>query len=251
MVHRQEHAETPLKIAIVGKYAALPDAYISVTEAVRHAAFEQGAKADIKLINSEEVTRGTAGELLSDCAGIIVPGGFGNRGIEGKLEAARYARENKIPYLGLCLGMHIAVIEFARNVLGWADADSAEFMQTEHSVIDLMPDQKGVEMGGTMRLGLYPCRLRENTTVRRAYGAELIQERHRHRYEFNNDFREDFERAGMILAGQSPDGRLVETVELPESVHPFYAAVQFHPEFRSRPNRPHPLFAAFVAAALE
>ena len=254
MVHRQEHAEKPLKIAIVGKYAALPDAYISVMEAVRHAAFEQGAKADIKLINSEEVTAETAGELLSDCSGIIVPGGFGNRGIEGKIEAVRFARENKVPYLGLCLGMHMAVIEFARNVIGWADADSAEFRETAHNVIDIMPDQRGVEMGGTMRLGLYPCRLAENSKARSCYNSELIYERHRHRYEFNNDFRAEFESRGMYLTGQSPDGKLVEIVEIPDCQpglpgHPFFVAVQFHPEFRSRPNRPHPLFSGLITAA--
>ena len=247
MVHRQEHAEKPLKIAIVGKYAALPDAYISVMEAVRHAAFEQGTKADIKLINSEEVNAGTVDNLLSDCAGIIVPGGFGNRGIEGKIEAVRYARENKVPYLGLCLGMHMAVIEFARNVIGWKDADSAEFSETEHNVIDLMPDQRGVEMGGTMRLGLYPCKLAEGSKAREAYGSELIYERHRHRYEFNNDYRADFEEKGMKLVGQSPDGKLVEIVEIPEL--PYFVAVQFHPEFKSRPNRPHPLFMGLIKAA--
>ena len=187
-------------------------------ESVRHAAFAQGCKADIKLINSEEVTAETAGELLSDCAGIIVPGGFGNRGIEGKIEAVRYARENKVPYLGLCLGMHMAVIEFARNVIGWKDADSAEFAETAHSVIDLMPDQKGVDMGGTMRLGLYPCRLSEGSNARSCYNSELIYERHRHRYEFNNIYRAEFEQAGMTLVGQSPDGKLVEIVEIPE--HP-------------------------------
>ena len=247
MVHRQEHAEKPLKIAIVGKYAALPDAYISVMEAVRHAAFEQGAKADIKLINSEEVNADTVDGLLYDCAGIIVPGGFGNRGIEGKIEAVRYAREKKVPYLGLCLGMHMAVIEFARNVIGWKDADSAEFSETEHNVIDLMPDQRGVEMGGTMRLGLYPCKLAEGSIARRVYDSDLIYERHRHRYEFNNDYRADFEEKGMKLIGQSPDGKLVEIVEIPD--HPFFTAVQFHPEFKSRPNRPHPLFMGLIAAA--
>ena len=248
MVHRQEHAETPLKIAIVGKYAALPDAYISVMEAVRHAAFAQGCKADIKLINSEDVTAGTVNSLLSGCAGIIVPGGFGNRGIEGKIEAVRYARENKVPYLGLCLGMHMAVIEFARNVIGWKDADSAEFSESEHSVIDLMPDQKGVEMGGTMRLGLYPCKLAENSKARSCYGSELIYERHRHRYEFNNIYRAGFEQNGMELVGKSPDGKLVEIVEIPD--HPFFVAVQFHPEFKSRPNRPQPLFTGLVKSAL-
>ena len=246
MVHRQEHAEKPLKIAIVGKYAALPDAYISVMEAVRHAAFAQGAKAEIKLINSEEVNAETVSDLLSGCAGIIVPGGFGNRGIEGKIEAVRYARENKVPYLGLCLGMHMAVIEFARNVLGWSDADSAEFAVTAHNVIDLMPDQRGVEMGGTMRLGAYPCELAEGSLALKCYGISYISERHRHRYEFNNDFREDFEKNGMKLSGKSPDGKLVEIVEIPD--HPFFIAVQFHPEFKSRPNRPHALFMGLIRA---
>ena len=249
MVHKQEHAETPLKIAIVGKYAALPDAYISVMESVRHAAFAQGAKAEIKLINSEEVTVETVSGLLSDCAGIIVPGGFGNRGIEGKIEAVRYAREHRVPYLGLCLGMHMAVIEFARNVLGWNDADSAEFAETAHNVIDLMPDQRGVEMGGTMRLGAYPCELADESLAQKCYCEKLIFERHRHRYEFNNDFREDFESRGMKLSGKSPDGKLVEIVEI--SDHPYFVAVQFHPEFKSRPNRPHPLFSGLIAAASE
>ncbi len=247
MVHRHEHADKPLRIAIVGKYAALPDAYLSVMEAVRHAAFAQGCKADIRLINSEDVNEKNADELLSDCAGIIVPGGFGNRGINGKIEAVRYAREHNVPYLGLCLGMHMAVIEFARNVLGWKDADSAEFSETSHNVIDLMADQRGVEMGGTMRLGLYPCMLSEGSIARSCYDSGLVYERHRHRYEFSNEFRDEFEKAGMKLSGQSPDEELVEIVELPG--HPFFVAVQFHPEFKSRPNRAHPLFMGLISAA--
>ena len=250
MVRRQESADRRVNIAVVGKYAVLPDAYISVTEAVRHAGFSLGARAEVRLINSELVSDSTAEGLLSGFDGILVPGGFGDRGIEGKIEAARYAREHKIPYLGLCLGMQIAVIEFARNVLGWQDAHSAEFADTPHNVIDLMPEQRGVELGGTMRLGAYPCLLRGGTLSRELYGTAEISERHRHRYEFNYDYLTDFTDKGMIFAGCSPDGRLMEIAELPREVHPFYAASQFHPEFKSRPNRPHPLFLGFVRAAL-
>ena len=251
MVKRQKSADESVKIAVVGKYAVLPDAYISVMEAVRHAGYSLGIKAEIKLINSELVTPETTDELLDECDGILVPGGFGDRGIQGKIEAVRYARENKIPYLGLCLGMHMAVIEFARNVLGWSDADSAEFRETPHNVIDIMPDQKNVEMGGTMRLGLYPCRLAEETLARALYNKELIYERHRHRYEFNNKFMQDFVENGMIFSGSSPDGKLMEIAELKKELHPWFTAVQFHPEFKSRPNKPHPLFVGFIRAAVD
>lgn len=251
MVKRQKSADKSVKIAVVGKYAVLPDAYISVMEAVRHAGYSLGIKAEIKLINSELVTPETTDELLDECDGILVPGGFGDRGIQGKIEAVRYARENKIPYLGLCLGMHMAVIEFARNVLGWSDADSAEFRETPHNVIDIMPDQKNVEMGGTMRLGLYPCRLSEETLARALYNKELIYERHRHRYEFNNKFMQDFVENGMVFSGSSPDGKLMEIAELKKELHPWFTAVQFHPEFKSRPNKPHPLFVGFIRAAVD
>ena len=259
MVKMQENATKPLTIGLVGKYVALPDAYISVMESIRHAGAANGCKVDIKLINSEEVTEENAHEMLAGLDGICVPGGFGSRGIEGKIQAVHYARMNKIPYLGLCLGMHMAVIEFARYACGLKNANSGEFnscdlkdenagnySESAHNVIDIMPDQKGVDMGGTMRLGLYPCKLEEGTISRRVYADELIYERHRHRYEFNNAYREIMAEKGLKFAGLSPDGKLVEIVELPTDVHPFFVAVQFHPEFKSRPNRPHPLFNEFI-----
>lgn len=252
MVHQQENATKELTVGLVGKYVALPDAYISVMESLRHASFANGANVHIKLIQSEDITPETAEEYLKDCDGILVPGGFGNRGIEGKICAVQYAREHKVPYFGLCLGMHMATIEFARHVVGFDGANSAEFAEDGmYNVIDIMPDQKGVDMGGTMRLGLYPCKLQEGTISREVYGEELIYERHRHRYEFNNTYRQDFLNKGFILAGQSPDGKLVEIVELPKTMHPWFVAVQFHPEFKSRPNRPHPLFNSFVQASLK
>ncbi|MCH5197035.1 MAG: CTP synthase [Oscillospiraceae bacterium] len=251
MVERQKNASKPLVIGLVGKYVSLPDAYISVMESIRHAGAANGCKVDIKLINSEEITAENASEMLGGLDGICVPGGFGDRGIEGKIEAVRYARENKIPYLGLCLGMQMAVIEFARHVGGLEGANSAEFGEFEHPVIDLMPDQKGVEMGGTMRLGLYPCKLEESSISRSVYGDGLIYERHRHRYEFNNVYREELSEKGLKFAGLSPDGKLVEIVELSRDIHPFFVAVQFHPEFKSRPNRPHPLFNEFIRVASE
>ena len=251
MVHKQENATGKVTIGLVGKYVALPDAYLSVMESLRHASFAQDAAVDIRLINAEEVTAETAESLLKDCDGILVPGGFGDRGIEGKIQAVHYARVNKIPYLGICLGMHMATIEFARYVIGLKDANSAEFYDGENAVIDIMPDQRGVDMGGTMRLGLYPCKLEEDSISRSAYGDNLIYERHRHRYEFNNKFRQQFTDKGFILAGQSPDGKLVEIVELPKEVHPWFVAVQFHPEFKSRPNRPHPLFSGFIEASIK
>lgn len=251
MVRKQEHAEKNLTIGLVGKYVALPDAYISVMESLRHAGFENGANIDIRLINSEEVNPETADKLLGECDGILVPGGFGDRGIEGKIEAVRYARENKKPYLGLCLGMHMAVIEFARHVANLEGANSSEFVDGKYNVIDIMPDQKDVDMGGTMRLGLYPCKLDAASISRGVYGDELIYERHRHRYEFNNAFRETLTEKGLVLAGLSPNEKLVEIIELPKSMHPWFVAVQFHPEFKSRPNRAHPLFRDFIRASLE
>ena len=252
MVKRQYNATKNTVIGLVGKYVALPDAYLSVMESLRHAGFENESHVEIKLINAEEVTHETSAKLLGDCDGILVPGGFGDRGIEGKIEAVRFARENKKPYLGLCLGMHMATIEFARHVAGLDNANSSEFTpDNEHNVIDLMPDQKDVDMGGTMRLGIYPCKLEAGTISREVYGDELIYERHRHRYEFNNVFRKQLTESGLVIAGQSPDGKLVEIVELPREVHPWFVAVQFHPEFKSRPNRAHPLFKDFIRASLE
>ncbi|MDE7233636.1 MAG: CTP synthase, partial [Ruminiclostridium sp.] len=230
MVYRQENTTKTVTIGLVGKYVALPDAYISVMESLRHAAYDKDASVDIRLINAEEVTDETAESLLGDCDGILVPGGFGDRGIEGKISAVHYARVHKKPYLGLCLGMHMATIEFARYVIGLKDANSAEFYGGENAVIDIMPDQRGVDLGGTMRLGLYPCKLAEGTISRALYGEELIYERHRHRYEFNNKFRQQFIDNGFVLAGQSPDDKLIENLELPQSAHPRFVAGQFHPE---------------------
>ena len=239
-----------VRIAIVGKYVKLHDAYLSVAEALRHAGYENGHSVEIEWIDSEQVTEKTAGELLSDCDGILVPGGFGDRGIEGKIQTARYAREHNIPYFGICLGMQIAVIEYARDVLGLTAANSSEFApEGTRNVIDLMPDQKGnIPKGGTMRLGSYPCKIVPGTKMAQAYGEELITERHRHRYEFNNLYRERLAEGGLFISGTSPDGRIVETVEVPEN--DFYVGVQYHPEFKSRPNRAHPLFREFVAAAV-
>ena len=251
MVERVRGAKKSVRIGIVGKYVRLHDAYLSVAEALRHAGYALDAHVDVDWIDAETVTKENAHDLLGALDGILVPGGFGERGIEGMIETARYARERNVPYFGICLGMQIAVIEFARSVLGLADANSGEFSpDTPHKVIDFMPGQSDeVDKGGTLRLGAYPCEIKAGTVLADAYGATSISERHRHRYEFNNDYREAFEAAGMTLAGLSPDGRLVETVEL--SGRPFYLGVQFHPEFKSRPNRPHPLFFAFVKAALK
>ena len=251
MVERIKARKECVKIAVVGKYIKLHDAYLSVAEALRHGGYENSCKVDIKWIEAEDVTDETADEILSDVSGVLVPGGFGDRGIEGKIAAAKYARTHNIPYFGICLGMQIAVIEFARNVLGIADADSGEFAENcPHKVIDFMPDQYGdIPKGGTMRLGAYPCTIAEGTIMEKAYGTTSISERHRHRYEFNNEYREQMEEAGMKIAGTSPDGRLVEAVELPQ--HPYYVGVQYHPEFKSRPNKAHPLFREFIAAALK
>ena len=251
MLDRITAREKTVKIALCGKYVQLHDAYLSVAEALRHAGYENKAFIDIKWIDTELITEYTVDELLGDVDGVLVPGGFGNRGVEGKIIAAKYARENDIPYLGICLGMQTAVIEYARNVLGFADADSGEFSpDSTHKVIDLMPDQKGIiDKGGTMRLGAYPCKIRKDTIMERAYGQPEVAERHRHRYEFNNEFRTQFEENGMIFTGTSPNGLLVEAVEIPE--HRFYIGVQYHPEFKSRPNHAHPLFREFVKAAVE
>ena len=251
MVKREKAAHKKVRIALVGKYTQLHDAYLSVVESLNHAGTANDAVVDIQWVDSEGVTDDNAAEKLAGCSGILVPGGFGDRGIEGMITACRYARENKIPYFGICLGMQMAVIEFARHVLGWEDANSSEFSETtKHPVIALMPDQVNVtEKGGTMRLGKYPCVLTEDTHSYALYGAAEISERHRHRFEFNNDYRADMEAKGMTLAGQSPDGRLVEIVEVPD--HPWFVGAQFHPEFKSRPDRPHPLFYGFVKAAME
>lgn len=249
MLRRAKSCDKKVRIALVGKYVQLHDAYLSVAEALTHAGFENGAKVEIDWVDSEELTPESAPCALQGADGILVPGGFGGRGIEGKIAAAKYARENDVPYLGICLGMQTAVIEFARDVLNIPDADSSEFSPAgAHSVIDIMPDQLGVKMGGTMRLGAYPCKVREGTKLFAAYGEALISERHRHRFEFNNDYRAAFEGAGMVLSGTSPDGRLVEAVEIPRNR--FFVGVQFHPEFKSRPNAAHPLFREFVRAAL-
>ncbi len=248
MVHRAKHPSGTVEIALVGKYVALHDAYLSVVEALTHGGIANGVKVDIRWVDSETATDENAANLLSGCAGVLVPGGFGSRGVEGKISAIRYARESKIPFLGICLGMQMAVVELARHA-GLAGAHSSELdPRTPYPVIDLMPDQAGVtEKGGTMRLGSYPCVLTAGSKAAAAYGAEHIDERHRHRYEFNNAYRQALADAGLRLSGLSPDGRLVEIVELPD--HPWFVGVQFHPELKSRPNRAHPLFREFIAAA--
>ena len=251
MVERQKAAHKQVTIGLVGKYVALQDAYLSVAEALRHGGIVNDAKVEILWIDSEKITRETAPAMLGACDGIIVPGGFGDRGIEGMIEAIRYAREEKVPLFGICLGMQLAVVEFARNVAGLEDANSSEFVpDSEHSVIDIMEDQKDVtNKGGTMRLGLYPCKLLDGTLVRSIYQEELIYDRHRHRWEFNNAYRKMLTEAGLTIAGLSPDERLVEIVEYHD--HPWFIGVQFHPEFKSRPNKPQKLFASFIAAALD
>ena len=238
-----------VNIAIVGKYIKLEDSYLSVIESLHHAGFENHVKVNIKLIDCEEINPDTVKEKLAGLQGIIVPGGFGNRGIEGKIETIKYARENNIPFLGICLGMQMAVVEFARNVLGLKDANSSEFSETTlNPVIHIMDDQIGIDKkGGTMRLGAYPCILKEGSLAKELYGKQKISERHRHRYEYNNDYREKLEKAGLICSGTSPDGKLVEIVEYKN--HPYFIAGQFHPELKSRPNRPAPLFIGLVRAA--
>ena len=250
MVYRIKHLEKKVTIGLVGKYIRLHDAYLSVAEALHHAGYANSAEVEIRWIDSEEITPENVSDMLRGCDGILVPGGFGNRGIEGMITTAQYCRENNVPYLGICLGMQIAVIEFARHVCGIADADSGEFApEGKHKVIDFLPDQNDeVDKGGTLRLGSYPCVLKEGTVIRKWYGADTIRERHRHRYEFNNDYRDLMAERGMILSGKSPDGVIVETVELPGQ--DFFVGVQFHPEFRSRPNRPHPLFLGLLHASI-
>lgn len=240
-----------MNIAIVGKYVQLHDAYISVVEALKHGGISNRTTVNIKWIDSETVTKENVTALLGNVNGILVPGGFGPRGIDGKLYAIQYAREHHVPYLGLCLGMQLAIVEFARNVVGYNDAHSIELdPSTTHPVIALMPDQNGVEdIGGTLRLGSYPCVLDKDSLAYNLYGEEMIHERHRHRYEVNNDFRAALTEHGMKLSGISPDGRIVEMCEL--SDHPFFIATQAHPELKSRPNRPHPLFRGFIKAALD
>lgn len=249
MVHRAKHPKGTVVIALVGKYIGLHDAYLSVVEALTHGGIENDVSVEVRWVNSEEVTPETVDGLLAGAQGVLVPGGFGDRGIEGKIEAIRYARENKVPFLGICLGMQMAVVEYARNVCGLAGAHSSELdPKTPYPVIDLMPDQVGVTAkGGTMRLGSYPCRLAAGSLAASVYGTLDINERHRHRYEFNNDYRETLTKAGLVLSGLSPDSRLVEMIELPR--HPWFAAGQFHPELKSRPNRAHPLFREFIGAA--
>jgi len=251
MVNTIKHLETDVTVALVGKYTALHDAYISVVEALKHGGLAHKSNVNIRWIDSEELTPENVDQYLGDVSGVLVPGGFGNRGTEGMITAIKYARENKIPFLGLCLGMQLAIVEYSRHVVGFNDAHSIELdPQTTHPVIHLMPDQDGVEdLGGTLRLGSYPCILDPTSKAYELYGATEIHERHRHRYEVNNYYRKDFTDAGMLLSGISPDGRIVEMMEIPE--HPWFIATQAHPEFKSRPNRPHPLFQGFVGAALK
>ncbi|WP_432406892.1 CTP synthase [Wukongibacter sp. M2B1] len=251
IVDREMNPKAKVKIALVGKYVELKDAYLSVAEALKHAGIASEAQVEIDWVHSEYLNEENVDEILKDVDGVLVPGGFGDRGVEGKITATKYARENKIPFLGICLGMQLAVVEFARNVVGLKDAHSSELdPETTNPVIDLMPDQKDIEdMGGTMRLGIYPCKIYEETKAHGAYGEDLIYERHRHRYEFNNYFRDILKEKGLIISGISPDERLVEIVELKD--HPWFVAGQFHPEFKSRPTRPHPLFKDFVKAALK
>lgn len=252
LVDRVLNLQKTVRIAIVGKYVELPDAYISVIEALKHSGFCYNSDIDVELINSAEITAENVEDILGNVDGILVPGGFGDRGIEGKIETIRYARENDVPFLGICLGMQMACVEFARNVIGLEDANTTERdPETLYNVIDLMTDQEGVEdLGGTLRLGLYPCKLQKGTKTAQAYQEEeVVQERHRHRYEFNNDFRDTFAESGMVFSGVSPDNHLVEIVEVPENK--FFVGCQFHPELISRPNRPQKLIKGFVEASLE
>ena len=254
MIGRVHSCNKKVTIGLVGKYVELEDAYLSVAEALRHGGFENSAEVDIKGIQSENLNENTVAEMLHGCDGIIVPGGFGDRGIEGMIEAIKYAREHKIPMFGICLGMQMSVVEFARHVAGLEGANSSEFGDTPYPVIDIMDSQKDItEKGGTMRLGLYPCKLADNSRCAEIYSApqNLIRERHRHRWEFNNEYRKLLEDKGLMLAGLSPDEKLVEIVELPKNVHPWFVGVQFHPEFKSRPNRAHPLFRDFIRASIE
>lgn len=252
---KQDHADRHtdrVKVAVVGKYTQLPDAYLSVIEALHHSGIFFDRHMDVQLVDGESLDEGNVDEVLADASGILVPGGFGKRAFDGKICAARYAREHNVPYLGLCLGMQVAVCEFARDVAGLEGASSSEFdPEGPHSVIDLMDSQENVtEKGGTMRLGAYPCKLAEGSLAREAYGEDLVFERHRHRYEFNNAYRDELEHAGLVVSGTSPDGGLVEMVELPRETHPWFVATQAHPEFKSRPTKPQPLFREFVRAAI-
>ncbi|MDU5082063.1 CTP synthase [uncultured Tissierella sp.] len=251
IVDRVNNPQGKVKIALVGKYVELKDAYISVSESLNHGAIANNVEVEIKWIHAEEINNDNCNELLSDVDGILVPGGFGDRGVEGKISAIKYARENKIPYLGICLGMQLAVIEFARNVANLKGAHSSELnSSTDYPVIDLMPEQKDIDtLGGTMRLGLYPCKIKEDTKAFEIYNDEIIYERHRHRYEFNNEYRDKLEEEGLIISGVSPDERLVEMIELKD--HPWFVAVQYHPEFKSRPTKAHPLFREFIKAAIK
>ncbi len=251
MVEREKHRQGSVKIGLVGKYVELHDAYISIVESLYHAGIHHGVEVEVEWINSEEVNQENKEEILSKVDGILVPGGFGDRGIEGKIVATQYARENKVPFFGICLGMQCAVIEYSRNVLNLEGAHSSELApDTKYPVIDLMPEQKDIdELGGTMRLGAYPCKVAEGSKAYAAYGDELIYERHRHRYEYNNEYRDDLLEAGLKITGVSPDDRLVEMVEIDD--HPWYVGVQFHPEFKSRPNHVHPLFRDFVGESLK
>jgi len=250
LVERVQTLSKTTKIALVGKYVELPDAYISVVEALKHAGYAFDSDVEVKWLNAELVTSENAAELLSDCDGILVPGGFGDRGIDGKLSAIKYARENKVPFLGICLGMQLASIEYARNVLGIETAHSSEINPaTDHPIIDLLPEQEQlIDLGGTLRLGLYPCKLKPGTKAHEMYQEEIVSERHRHRYEFNNEYRQQMEEAGFVFSGTSPDGQLVEIVEITD--HPWFIGSQFHPEFTSRPTKPQPLFKGFIGAAL-
>ena len=246
MVETIHARQGELQVALVGKYVKLHDSYLSIVESLNHASFVVGKNIKIKWVDSDSVTDETAPEVFKDCAGIILPGGFGHRGVEGMVCSCRYARTHKLPYFGICLGMQIAVIEFARSVLGYADANSREFDELcEHPVIDLMKNQEGVIKGGTMRLGSYPCEVAKGTILEKAYGRNHIEERHRHRYEFNNDYRTKMQEAGLTISGTSPDGTLVEAVEIEGQ---FHVGVQFHPEFKSRPNNAGPLFVEFLKA---
>ena len=251
MLHKLNNLQREAEIAIVGKYVALHDSYISIVEALKAGGMECESNVKFRWIDSETITEENVSSILSDVDGILVPGGFGSRGIEGMITAAKFARENDIPYFGICLGMQIAMIEYARNVLGFEDANTAEIdPDSKHCVIDLMPEQKQIkDMGGTMRLGAYPCQLDKAGKAYKLYGKENISERHRHRYEVNNDFREAYEKAGILFSGKSPDGRICEMIEIPS--HRFFVASQFHPEFKSRPNHPHPIFKGFMAAATD
>lgn len=246
MVEQEKHPEKEVTIGLVGKYVELHDAYISIVESLKHAGIHQKVAVAIKWINAEEINEELIEQTFGDVQGIVVPGGFGDRGVEGKIRAIQYARENKVPFLGICLGMQCAVIEFARNVVGLQGAHTSEINgQTPYPVIDIMPDQKGIEdLGGTMRLGAYPCKVKKGTLAYEAYQKNLIEERHRHRYEFNNEYREKLQEKGLIISGVSPDDRLVEIIEIKD--HPWFVASQFHPEFLSRPNRAHPLFDNFI-----